>query len=158
MWSEVSTDTTLIKWSSGSDCLWKTRSIIWPDLWVGSRTHCSKSNCVMMSSYGSFCAHSHTETWSLQGQSSFLSKYCNKTEMQETGKWTASQRAFFFLLGGKPVQMEEVELHVLKRQSQFKQLKWAVIKSKRISNSSRRHKGSTENDSRTSTACCARYG
>ena len=30
---------------------------------------------------------------------------------------------FFFLLGGKPVQMEEVELHVLKRQSQFKQLK-----------------------------------
>ena len=49
MWSEVSTDSTLTEWSSGSDCPWRTQSITWPDLWVGSRTHCSKSNCVKMS-------------------------------------------------------------------------------------------------------------
>ena len=44
MWSEMSTDSTLTEWNSGSDCLWRTQSVTGPDMWVGSRTHCSMSN------------------------------------------------------------------------------------------------------------------
>ena len=45
------------------------------------------------------------------------------------------------------MQNEEVELYVLKRQCQFKELKGAVIKSKRVNDGGRRLTGGTESDS-----------